>query len=141
MDSATLLHFVKKRKKVRALYALSFAYGQRHARELVMGYNGQMLYEDLSFSLHRGERLGIIGPNGSGKTTLGKLLLGLYEPGSGMVTMDGTDIRAGIIKLGTGSNGAIRSPHGVKPGFGPTEAKFFRAAMLVHRKLGAPMKT
>jgi 7-cyano-7-deazaguanine synthase len=36
MDSATLLHFVKKRKKVRALHALSFAYGQRHARELVM---------------------------------------------------------------------------------------------------------
>jgi ATP-binding cassette subfamily C protein LapB len=35
----------------------------------------------------------IIGPIGSGKTTLGKLLLGLYEPTAGMVTLDGTDIR------------------------------------------------
>lgn len=40
-----------------------------------------------------GEKVGIIGPIGSGKTTFGKLLLGLYEPLSGMVSMDGTDIR------------------------------------------------
>jgi ATP-binding cassette subfamily C protein LapB len=37
--------------------------------------------------------VGVIGAIGSGKTTLGKLLLGLYEPDSGMVAIDGTDIR------------------------------------------------
>jgi len=36
LDSATLLHFVKKRRKVQDLYALSFAYGQKHSRELAM---------------------------------------------------------------------------------------------------------
>jgi len=36
MDSATLLHFIKKRRKVRTIHALSFAYGQKHSRELDM---------------------------------------------------------------------------------------------------------
>lgn len=36
MDSATLLHFVKKKLKVSEISALSFNYGQRHARELAM---------------------------------------------------------------------------------------------------------
>ncbi|MEI6972424.1 MAG: 7-cyano-7-deazaguanine synthase QueC [bacterium] len=36
MDSATLLHYVKQRLKVRSLFALSFSYGQKHSRELAM---------------------------------------------------------------------------------------------------------
>jgi ATP-binding cassette, subfamily C, bacterial LapB len=48
--------------------------------------------KDINFHINPGEKVGIIGPIGSGKTTLGKLLLGLYEPSSGMVAMDGTDI-------------------------------------------------
>lgn len=49
--------------------------------------------KNISLTINPGERVGIIGPIGSGKTTLAKLLLGLYEPSSGMVAMDGTDIR------------------------------------------------
>jgi len=48
---------------------------------------------NLSLEIIAGEKIGVIGPVGSGKTTLGKLILGLYEPSSGMVCMDGTDIR------------------------------------------------
>ncbi len=48
---------------------------------------------NITLEIRAGEKVGIIGPIGSGKTTLGKLMLGLYEPISGMVTMDGTDIR------------------------------------------------
>lgn len=55
------------------------------ARDLAMGYDGGRLYEGLSFSLHRGERLGIIGPNGSGKTTLLRQLAGRHNGLSGKV--------------------------------------------------------
>ena len=48
---------------------------------------------NITLEIAAGEKVGIIGPVGSGKTTLGKLILGLYEPISGMVSMDGTDIR------------------------------------------------
>jgi ATP-binding cassette subfamily C protein LapB len=49
--------------------------------------------QDINLTIKAGERVGIIGSIGSGKSTLGKLLLGLYEPESGMVAVDGTDIR------------------------------------------------
>src|SRR5262249_53342379 len=40
-----------------------------------------------------GERIGVIGAVGSGKTTLERLLLNLYQPDSGAVMVDGTDVR------------------------------------------------
>src|SRR5262249_25940037 len=43
------------------------------------------LFSDLTFSLPRGRRLGILGPNGSGKTTLLRILLGEEEPDRGTV--------------------------------------------------------
>ncbi|MFZ5798088.1 MAG: type I secretion system permease/ATPase [Desulfobulbus sp.] len=49
--------------------------------------------KNLNLKISAGERVAIIGPIGSGKTTIGRLLLGLYEPTSGMVAVDGTDIR------------------------------------------------
>lgn len=49
--------------------------------------------KDISVTIAPGERVGIIGTIGSGKTTFGKMMLGLYEPDSGMVAVDGTDIR------------------------------------------------
>jgi ATP-binding cassette subfamily C protein LapB len=51
------------------------------------------ILNNISFKIKPAEKVGIIGPIGSGKTTLGKLILGLYQPVSGMVSMDGTDIR------------------------------------------------
>ncbi|WP_310600218.1 type I secretion system permease/ATPase [Desulfobulbus sp.] len=48
---------------------------------------------NIALTIEPGERVAIIGAIGSGKTTLGKLLLGLYEPTAGMVTLDDTDIR------------------------------------------------
>jgi ATP-binding cassette, subfamily C, bacterial LapB len=48
----------------------------------------------VSFAIKEGDRVGIIGRIGSGKTTLAKLLVALYQPQSGSILVDGTDIRA-----------------------------------------------
>jgi ATP-binding cassette subfamily C protein LapB len=69
--------------------------GAIEVRNLTFSYPNQTVkvLNNISVKIKAGEKVGIIGPIGSGKTTLGKLLLGLYEPISGMVSMDGTDIR------------------------------------------------
>ena len=48
--------------------------------------------EDVSFSVHRGEFIGIIGHTGSGKSTLMQQLNGLLKPQSGKILLDGVDI-------------------------------------------------
>lgn len=48
--------------------------------------------DGLSLHIPPGMRLGVVGANGSGKTTLVKLLIGLYLPDEGRITLDGLDI-------------------------------------------------
>jgi len=47
----------------------------------------------LSFTLHAGEKLALVGENGAGKTTLVKLLARLYDPTEGRILLDGIDLR------------------------------------------------
>jgi branched-chain amino acid transport system ATP-binding protein len=55
-------------------------------------FGGLSAVQDVSFSVEKGEILGIIGPNGSGKTTLINLISGIYQPNQGRVTYKGQDI-------------------------------------------------
>ena len=48
--------------------------------------------DGLDLRIHPGEVLAVVGHSGAGKTTLIKLLTGLYEPGDGQITVDGTDL-------------------------------------------------
>ncbi|MFQ5736046.1 MAG: ATP-binding cassette domain-containing protein [Thermodesulfobacteriota bacterium] len=54
---------------------------------LSKSYGGQVLFDDVTFALSPGERIGLVGRNGSGKTTLFKLILGEEEPDTGSVSM------------------------------------------------------
>jgi iron complex transport system ATP-binding protein len=49
--------------------------------------------KDISFTLERGELLGVLGPNGSGKSTLFRCILGLDRSYAGRVLLEGEDIR------------------------------------------------
>jgi ATPase subunit of ABC transporter with duplicated ATPase domains len=53
------------------------------AIELTKGFDNELLFDDVSFSLPRGGIVGVIGPNGVGKTTLFKMIVGQEKPDSG----------------------------------------------------------
>lgn len=77
---------------LRALFAKFF----RHQVE----YHDFDAVKDVSFVVHPGEMVGIVGRNGSGKSTLLKIIAGVYPPSAGTVQVDGTI--APLIELGAG---------------------------------------
>lgn len=57
------------------------------ADKIHKAYGTLTILDDISFSLQRGQKVGLVGYNGTGKTTLLKILAGLVEPDSGKVTV------------------------------------------------------
>jgi zinc transport system ATP-binding protein len=57
------------------------------------GFNSALVLENISFTVDKGDFVGIIGPNGAGKTTLFRSMLGLLEDYQGRITFFGKDIR------------------------------------------------
>ncbi len=55
--------------------------------------NDKRSINDISFELKKGEIVALVGPNGAGKSTLARLLCRLYDPDSGIIRLDGTDIK------------------------------------------------
>ncbi len=63
------------------------------ARGLTKYYSAIPAAQDVSFTIARGEVLGLLGPNGSGKSTTVSMVTALLEPSGGHVFLDGRDIR------------------------------------------------
>jgi len=60
---------------------------------LTLRFGERVLFDDLGFTLGRGELLAVLGSNGTGKTSLLRILLGLLEPSSGRVEIAGSSPR------------------------------------------------
>jgi len=69
--------------------------GRVEFQDVLFHYPGQSIpaLNRVSFVIEPGDHVGIIGAVGSGKTTIERLLINLYQPESGSVQLDGTDVR------------------------------------------------
>lgn len=56
------------------------------------GENTPLILNNINLTIEQGQTVAIVGHSGSGKTTLAKLLMGLYLPSSGSITVDGYDL-------------------------------------------------
>ena len=63
-------------------------------QHLTKNFGGLSANQDISFTVQKGELVGLIGPNGAGKTTLFNCISGLHSISSGKVVFDGEDITA-----------------------------------------------
>jgi len=80
-ESQNALPLARAKGKI-AFQGVSFEYTKDHP-----------VLHDISFELPAGNRLGVVGATGSGKTTLSTLLLRLFDPTRGMITLDEIDLR------------------------------------------------
>jgi len=94
VDHVTM-RFNLSKEKVDNLkeYAIKFVKGQLH-------YNEFQALKDVSFTVNKGDRLGILGLNGAGKSTILKVIAGVYKPSEGHVERYGK--MAPMIELGAG---------------------------------------
>ncbi len=63
-------------------------------RDVAFDYGGERVLDGLSFEIKKGEVVALVGPSGVGKSTLADLILRLYDPVRGAITIDGRDLRS-----------------------------------------------
>lgn len=100
-----LIAFMEEKQHIAplALPGKKVAQNAEHTIEFVNvsfrypGTNRDVL-KNISFTIHPGETLALVGLNGAGKTTLIKLLTRLYDPTAGQILLDGKDLRSYDLK-------------------------------------------
>jgi len=62
-------------------------------KNVTFSYGGEVILDDVSFKVTGGDTLGVVGSSGCGKSTIMRLLLRFYRQSSGVILVDGEDIR------------------------------------------------
>ena len=96
----------------------------------------QILFIEASVALHKGEKVGLVGPNGSGKTTLFRMIIGDEQPDEGQVAVD-RGVTIGYFSQDVGEMAGRSAVSEVMDGAGPvstlaTELKALEAALGDH---------
>eukprot|EP00741_Cyanophora_paradoxa_P021427 tig00021352_g20685.t1 len=92
--------------------------------------NGRRVLDRVSFAVRPGTTTAIVGPTGSGKSTVLKLLFRLFEPSSGAVRIDGTDIRDARLSSLRGRVGVV-----------PQDCALFNESIAYNVRYGRPSAT
>jgi ATP-binding cassette subfamily F protein 3 len=69
-----------------------------NVHQLTISFQGEDLFENISFRLQSGNRVGLIGKNGAGKSTLLKIISGELEYNSGQISFEKKDLKIGFLK-------------------------------------------
>ena len=91
---------------------------------------GQPALDGFSLDIAPGETLALVGPSGAGKSTVFQLLLRFYDPGSGVVRVDGVDIRQADLR-------ALRKRIGIVP----QQTALFADSVMENIRCGRPNAT
>ncbi|MFA4967738.1 MAG: ABC-F family ATP-binding cassette domain-containing protein [Candidatus Margulisiibacteriota bacterium] len=110
---------------------------------LSLSFGAQHLLDDISFNIHSGERIGLVGRNGSGKTTLFKLITGEVMPDEGRISLpknytvgylkqhlrftEATVLLEACLGLKTDEKDQVWKAEKILTGLGFTEAEFYKS--------------
>ena len=98
-DTAIIVENISKSFKLKRKKSVFFRRLNNFPEKIARKDTLQSL-KDISFTVAKGEMIGIIGLNGSGKTTLLRTIAGIYNPDSGHVRVNG--MMAPLLQIGTG---------------------------------------
>ena len=66
--------------------------GELHVDNVSLHIGETPILQNIDFALEPGETMGLVGPNGVGKTSLCRMILGMWAPTKGVITLDGNDM-------------------------------------------------
>jgi len=107
-------------------------------KNLTKAFGGLLALSELSFSVNKGDVVGLIGPNGSGKSTAFNIVAGTFPPTSGQVILDGEDI-TGLPAHQASARGIARSFQLVRPFLHLTALQNVMAGRLYGHAEGGPL--
>jgi subfamily B ATP-binding cassette protein MsbA len=67
-------------------------------KDVSFGYNSDLVLRNINFTVYKGKKIALVGASGSGKSTIIDLLVRFYDPTSGEILLDGTNIKEFDIK-------------------------------------------